>query len=108
MSAQPCEGGVTVRWCPRCGTCTCPEQNGNPDRWVEDVACPIHGTRSEHAEAIPYQSCAAPIALTRKQIELVQEWAANDRLWGSKAASETNLYTFARLILKYANETEGR
>lgn len=49
MSA-PCEGGVTVRWCPRCGTCTCPEQDGNPDRWVEDSACPIHGTRSDHEE----------------------------------------------------------
>ena len=47
-----CEGGGTVRWCPRCGTCTCPSQDGNPDRWVEDPYCPIHGDRSAHAEPV--------------------------------------------------------
>lgn len=47
-----CDGGVTVRWCPRCGACTCPEQDGTPDRWVEDSLCPIHGPRSSHDERV--------------------------------------------------------
>jgi hypothetical protein len=45
-----CEGGVTVRWCPRCGTCTCPALTGAETDWPEDPFCPIHGTRSTHEE----------------------------------------------------------
>ena len=109
MSPQSCEGGVTVRWCPRCGTCTCPEQNGNPDRWVEDPACPIHGYHSKHAEPLLIVAdVGGPIPLNRKQIQAVQDWASDYNLWGSKSAIEFNLYTFARVILKHANETEGR
>ena len=48
QSAPPeCEG-LTARWCPRCGTCSC-EQDGD----LNDPACPLHAPSSQHAEAAP-------------------------------------------------------
>ncbi len=41
--------GVAARWCPRCGTCTCPTEPD--DDLEEEVACPLHGPASPHAEA---------------------------------------------------------
>jgi len=32
-------------------------------------------------------------------LEAIRTWAANDRLWGSRSATEFNLCTFARVIL---------
>lgn len=52
-----CEGGVSVRWCPRCGTCTCPKDQSNAVEWVEDPACPIHGNRSDHDEPTLQPAC---------------------------------------------------
>jgi hypothetical protein len=49
-SEAQCEGGVTVRWCPKCGRCTCPAQNEKPDGWEENPTCPIHGDASTHGE----------------------------------------------------------
>lgn len=45
-----CDGGVAVRWCPRCGTCTCQSQEAQPNEWVDDPLCPIHGSKSTHVE----------------------------------------------------------
>ena len=39
-----CEG-PTARWCPRCGTCTCPE-----DGDLDSDSCPLHSSTSDHAE----------------------------------------------------------
>lgn len=41
-----CEG-LTARWCPRCGTCVCPE-DGDLDLDSDD--CPLHSSTSDHAE----------------------------------------------------------
>lgn len=95
-----CEGGVTVRWCPRCGTCTCPSQNEKPDGWEENPTCPIHGARSDHAEPLGAQ------APTRAQVEALRQlsddtvdrggqmwlagyWHALDRVLAIYAAQET-------------------
>lgn len=45
----------------------------------------------------------APIPLTDAQLTAIREWAADDRLWGSRSSTEFNLCTFARVILKAAN-----
>ncbi len=47
-----CEGGMTCRWCPRCGNCTCPVEQNDPDGWNDDDLCPIHGAKSQHAEPV--------------------------------------------------------
>lgn len=52
-----CEGGVAVRWCPRCGSCTCPESDGSSGQREEDLFCPIHGERSTHEEPVFEPAC---------------------------------------------------
>lgn len=41
--------GISARWCPRCGDCTCP---GDPDRGdpMDDPRCPLHASSSPHGE----------------------------------------------------------
>lgn len=38
--------GVSARWCPVCGDCTCPE----PERSMDSERCPLHSRASPHAE----------------------------------------------------------
>jgi hypothetical protein len=42
----------------------------------------------------------APIPLSAAMLDAVRTWSRNDRLWGSRSATEFNLCTFARVILK--------
>jgi hypothetical protein len=81
-SATKCEGGITVRWCPRCGTCTCPRTD-NPEEWETDAFCPIHGDKSSHEEETETQP--APSGWQRRIERLVGEsfgagieWASSD------------------------------
>lgn len=40
-----CQGvGISARWCPVCGTCTCPIDDGD----LDTPGCPVHGTMSLH------------------------------------------------------------
>jgi hypothetical protein len=41
--------GLTARWCPRCGTCSCPIDG----EALSDFACPLHGVHSKHADSAP-------------------------------------------------------
>jgi hypothetical protein len=49
---QPECTGLTARWCPRCGTCACPEYPAD----MNSPSCPLHAPTSPHAE------CQAPPA----------------------------------------------
>jgi hypothetical protein len=49
----------------------------------------------------------APISLSTAMLEAIRTWAADDRLWGSRSATEFNLCTFARLILKLGGPAGG-
>jgi hypothetical protein len=48
-----------------------------------------------------------PIPLSAVMLEAIRTWAADDRLWGSRASTEFNLCTFARVILKAQGEPDG-
>lgn len=48
----------------------------------------------------------APIPLSPTMLDAIRAWAADDRLWGSRSATEFNLCTFARVILKA--QAEGK
>lgn len=63
-----CEG-LTARWCPRCGTCTCP-QDGD----LNADGCPLHDPRSTHAEAPPSDS-AEVTALKAENAALLDDRA---------------------------------
>lgn len=43
--------GISARWCPRCGDCTCgPWPEDDPDEWdIHHDGCPLHGLSSTHA-----------------------------------------------------------
>jgi hypothetical protein len=41
--------GVTARWCPICGDCSCP-QAPEPPLPPADPRCPLHGDGSSHGE----------------------------------------------------------
>lgn len=45
MGDPTCEG-LTARWCPRCGTCTCPPESSD----LATLKCPLHGLASQHGE----------------------------------------------------------
>lgn len=58
---RPICTGVSARWCPLCGDCTCPfdERHGwgagvfpsvDDEREPYDDECPLHGVASQHAE----------------------------------------------------------
>jgi hypothetical protein len=38
--------GLSARWCPRCGNCTCRDPEGSLDDWD----CPLHGEFSRHGD----------------------------------------------------------
>lgn len=63
--AQPCTG-VAARWCPNCGSCTDkPEAHENPDTYphsdhCSDRDCPLHGVKSQHADANDVELPTAP------------------------------------------------
>lgn len=40
--------GLTARWCPVCGNCTCADGKD-----LDDDTCPLHGGASRHAQAAP-------------------------------------------------------
>lgn len=45
--------GVTAKWCPRCGDCTCPplREGGDPcEVTLDDPRCPLHSPKSSHGE----------------------------------------------------------
>ena len=48
----------------------------------------------------------SPIPLSAGMLEAIRTWAADDRLWGSRSATEFNLCTFARVILKAQTDGE--
>ena len=41
--------GLAARWCPRCGDCTCPEEEREV-RGLNSDACPLHALFTSHAE----------------------------------------------------------
>ncbi len=41
--------GITARWCPLCGTCSCPDFSTD----LNTPGCPLHDAASQHAEARP-------------------------------------------------------
>lgn len=41
--------GVSAKWCPVHGDCTCPNNNGDYDS-LNDDDCPLHSASSQHAE----------------------------------------------------------
>lgn len=38
--------GISARWCPRCGDCTCPE----PEQAMDHPMCPLHAPLSSHGD----------------------------------------------------------
>ena len=54
--------------------------------------------------ADPAADRLAPIPLNAAQENAAKEWAADDRLWTTQETVEFNLRTFARVILKHAEE----
>ncbi len=42
--------GLTARWCPIHGDCTCPETYSSIDRDLDDGACPLHQPHGPHPE----------------------------------------------------------
>ena len=50
--ATPTCTGMTATWCPRCGDCSCPYINGQPEqgRTLNDPTCQLHAPSSPHAE----------------------------------------------------------
>lgn len=57
MGEPACEG-LTARWCPRCGTCTCPRGDSDlGDSDLDDPSCPLHAPTSDHAGGGP-DACA--------------------------------------------------
>lgn len=48
--------GIAARWCPNCGTCTCPE-DPRGGRTRDRATCPLHGAESRHAEALCAGGC---------------------------------------------------
>jgi len=69
QQATPECTGVSARWCPVHGDCTC-EPGGDAD--LDEPDCPLHGTASDHAEAPP-----DPEAIARRLMgELGPEVAA--------------------------------
>lgn len=55
--------GLAATWCPRCGSCTCP-QKASGERSLNGNDCPLHGPASDHADAeVPSDATAeAPTA----------------------------------------------
>lgn len=49
-----------------------------------------------------------PIYLNDRQERAVREWAADDRLWTTQQTVETNLRTFARVILRDSDAEPSR
>lgn len=49
---QPCSG-VTARFCPRCGTCSCRGIDDPVPGPMSDPGCPLHARDSAHAEPPP-------------------------------------------------------
>ena len=47
VSVLQCSGVAAV-WCPIHGDCTCPDRED-----LNDIDCPLHSHRSEHAEPLP-------------------------------------------------------
>lgn len=43
---RPACTGLTARWCPRCGDCSCEPYPAD----MNDPSCPLHAISSEHAE----------------------------------------------------------
>lgn len=60
--AEPREGctGVSARFCPRCGDCTCVRDDEDSTRALEGFACPLHGPDSKHAEDSTAGAWSAP------------------------------------------------
>ena len=42
--------GLTARWCPIHGDCTCSQDDSDSD--YNDDGCPLHGVKSDHAPII--------------------------------------------------------
>ncbi len=78
----------TVR-CHYCGhlPCDCTEQPAPPE-----------------PSRAPLGETGGPIPLNEAQERAAKEWAADDRLWTTQETVETNLRTFARVILKALSE----
>lgn len=44
---DPACTGLTARWCPAHGDCTCPRDPGI-ETDMDDEGCPLHGSESDH------------------------------------------------------------
>ena len=88
------------------GPYACENGHFHQDKYAADMCDDL--ARMVRA-GLPARDDGGPIPLNDRQIQAVQDWSSNYDLWGSKSAVEFNLYTFARVILKFANdETGGR
>jgi hypothetical protein len=41
---------TSARWCPRCGDCTCPENDSGD--WLSSDDCPLHDPMCDHGERV--------------------------------------------------------
>lgn len=101
-SAPTCEGGVSVRWCPRCGTCTCPyddDRGFDDDNDGVDPECPIHGRSADHEER-QADPPPAPEARTMRQrrADFDAGWQARIAATGGLQAPRDNDEDWATYI----------
>jgi hypothetical protein len=70
-----CEGGVAVRWCPKCGTCVCATNQGG-DEWEVTAGCPIHD--GSHDPIVGHSTFSDGHHEPLRQSEAVAIMAASD------------------------------
>ena len=101
-----CDGGVAVRWCPRCGTCTCPSQESQPNEWVDDPLCPIHGSKSTHVE--PAGASEPPSEAANSIVLLISAAsAASGYLERLQPDLSTRLWNAVQLVQKHVQSKQG-
>ena len=79
--------GISARWCPRCGDCTCP---GDPDRGdpMDDPRCPLHASSSPHGEGAETADLRATVDTMQAQLDAHREWLATAERERDEARAE--------------------